>query len=702
MTFAALQDGDIIDYIAIGQKCRFERRQGRRIEWRSTKSFEHFSFTDAEFQKLIRKGQIVLYHRRTAAPPEDAPASRIHGRRRVSSDDLEEATRKLRYVIAAHRVADGQAFTQAVARAAIDEVYEDEGRHWKRLRGRRKGSPVRRPSTKSLLRWVAAAGRRPKQKDLVPNHRYKGNFTDRIAPPVRTIISELVESDYLCRPAISIDDLKVLINVRVRAYNSDNGTAYPLPSFAAIQGSIDAYPKDVVLSARFGEMAAFIRYGSAEAQADPEHPLDRVELDCTTADLFVVCQRTALPLGRPTLILISDRCTRMPLAWLVTFEKPSLHTVFQALRMAMLSKDYVQEMVEENGWDITQPCVTFGIPRILVMDRALENLSEHIAEYAVRAGVNQIHIMAGKRPALKGHIEASIRSVSERVLHPAPGTTFHNTLMKMDYDPQKDAVITLEGLDYALHKYFIDIFPYEPRSSLNNARAIDVWNRLTRKHNVDSVTDVRDLDFAVGMTLHAVPGRHGINCENLQYFSQELLDLQRLPAFANALANAGGKLEFYLDPADMGHIRVQAPHIDETIIVPVASKWREYASGLSVYPHRTIRRFNLEESRKANEKIDLLGSKHKLIEMLRANFLSRKRKVALGQKLARIEGVGRLARNGASAATTVPGSGSHPTAPGLQFDIRAEPSNVTPLAVDTPSVHRASPTPRLVKKGYRP
>lgn len=704
MSYIDLQLGDLMDLKKVGKRCRFERRQGKRTEWRSTGDFEHFSYTDAELQKLIRKGEVVLYLKRAAAKPADAAnISKIYGRRQTTPEDSEEALRKLRYVLAAHRIANGGPFTEAVMRDAIGEVYEDEGRHWKRLRGHRKGHPVGEPSTKSLRRWIADAGPNPKHKRLIPAHRFKGNYSDRVQPQVRAIISDLVASDYLRRPAISMDDLKVLIHVRVREYNAEHGLNLSLPGETAIRSSIDAYPRDVVLRARFGEMAAFIRFGSAEAQPDPDHPLDRVELDSTVTDLFVICERTALPLGRPTCVLISDRCTRMPLAWLVTFEKPSLITVFQALRMAMLSKDYLEEMIEEHGWEITQPCVTYGIPRILVVDRGLENISEHIARYAVRAGINQVHVMAGKKPKLKGHIEASIRAMSERVLHPAPGTTLHNSLMKMDYNSEKDAVITLQDLDYALHKYFIDVFPYEPRRSLNNSRAIDVWEKLTRKHPVDSVTDVKDLDFAVGLTLHAKPGRHGINCENMQYFSQELLDIQKNSAFANALSNAGGDIEFYLDPADLGHIRVRLPHVDETIIVPVAAKWREYATGLSLYAHRLIRKFNLQEAREANHKIDLLSSKHRLIEIMRGNFLSKKRTVAAGQRLARVEGVGRVARNGDSAATTVPGSHSHPQGTTRESATSGSllDDEVTPTGLSI-TVLRATPTPKLVKKGYRP
>ncbi|MBS1832556.1 MAG: hypothetical protein JST65_07585 [Acidobacteria bacterium] len=150
---------------------------------------------------------------------------------------------------------------------------------------------------------------------------------------------------------------------------------------------------------------------------------------------------------------------------------------------------------------------------------------------------------------------------------------------------------------------------------------------------------------------------------------------------------------------------MKLPHRDETIVVPVAPKWREYASGLSLYAHRTIRRYTIAEARNANVVDDLLASKVRLLEIMRGEFLSRRRTVRVGQRLARIEGVGRVAQAGTSASTTVRNSPAHdsgrrktPTAvnDGIDLPIAAASAVVTPL------VPRAAPTPMRKKKGFRP
>ncbi|HEY0149159.1 MAG TPA: hypothetical protein VGB70_09135 [Allosphingosinicella sp.] len=666
MTYMRLTAGAFLDYL--GNRLRFERRQDHNTEWRSTTTLQHFLFTDTEIQRGIAKGEIKLYG--NGAPVEVRAASKIHGQRRASKEDEIEAERKLHYVLAAHRrgILNPKA-TPKDWQATVDEVWEDVGRTWKRIRGVRKGDIAKKPSVKSVRRWVAAGGPHPTLKKLISRHRHKGNYTDRIAAVIRQIIADCIDEHYLNRPPINIYALQDIIHGRVREHNAglrSGEKPEPLPGLTAIETSIRELPQDEVLRSRHGDMAAFIKYGSAEAQAAPKAPLDRVELDSTPADLIVVDWKTLLPIGRPHIVVAIDKCTRMILGWFVTFEKPSIQALLQCLRNAMLAKDYVAEMNKKHGWNIRHECETFGVPEHLILDRGLENISEQVAHFAVRAGINQVIILGGKKPWLKGLIESSLKTVSERLLHPAPGTTFHNTLKRLGYNAEKDAVCTLDDLDYALNKFFIDVYPRLPARTLNNRRRIDVWRELTRKTPVDSVEDVTNIDHLFGRTERAKVGRYGINHLSMQYYSRELIQCLSNSRFQKALAKDGGKVEFFLDPADIGQIHVRLPHIEETIHVSVASKWRPYATGLSLWHHRTVRAYALAQARDANDTDELLKCKLELMEILRGATTGKRGSIRAGQTLARMEGEGRRARSGKSAATKV--ESNIPAAPALSSD----------------------------------
>ncbi len=721
MSYANIVDGAFIDYR--NARWTYERRQDHLLEWRQVRTFEHLLLSDREIQSLLRKGEVKLFNG-DGKPPSDGSTSSVHGKRKASNEDWEEAGRKYIFVQAIH---DANLFVPGTSVAAweleIERTFAVHAGAWLELRGKRKGSPIRCPDYKSVKRWVKDGGRKPTIEKMLPKHRFKGNYRDRIHHELRKFIHDRVEGRYLRRPAISRDALKTIIHVELQAFNESRKEAgektFDAPGDTAIQSSIDAFPQDEVLRRRYGEMAMFIEYGSSEAQADPEAPLDRVELDATPCDLFVVDPDTGLPIGRPTLVVAIDRCTRMVVGWYVTFEKPSVLALMQCLRHAILSKDYLNEVRQTQGWDIKNECEAFGVPRVLRVDRGRENIAEHLARFAVRAGISRVEITAGKKPWLKGAVERVIKTISERLLHPTQGTTFHNTLMRMGYDPLKDAVCTPADLDYAMHKYFIDIYPFEQRRSLNNRQAIKVWREKTREFPVESIGSIEQVAHLFGRTEFATPGRHGINYESMQYFSPELHDMRKNSQFTAALADQGGKIEFHVDPADLSQIHVRLPHRSgDTLIVRVAPKWTRYATGLSLWHHRRIREFANEEAR--TDADALLQAKYDLMEITKGTGLSKRGGLRARGVAARMEGILRVSRAGTDAqnsvstiataqpeATKTPATSvtivePQPPANDPAATMSAVPSApskaITPE--DTPNDGQA--VRRVVRKGYRP
>ncbi|ONF96267.1 transposase family protein [Sphingomonas jeddahensis] len=622
--------------------------------------------------------------------PADGKPSAIHGVTKASPEDLEEGRRALIYVKAIHECGlYGTRNRAGEWKSCIADTWKRHGQNWTRLRGRRMGNPVPAPSLKTVQRLVVKGGTNPTLEKLTPRHRAKGNRDRRYDEDFLEFIIAKVDEQYLQRPAINIYDFKAWLAVETKKENVKRAaiglSAFPEAGVTAIENCVAEFDQEEVVRRRYGEQSAFITYGSAEAQKAPQAPLDRAEFDATVTDLFVVDDETMLPLGRATFVGGKDRCTGMPLSWTTTFEKPSILALSQSLRNAVLSKDYVEELNETAGWTIRHKCETFGVPKTLVLDRGLENLAESIAMMATKLGINRILIMARKKPWLKGAIERMIRTMSESVLHIAPGTTFHNALMKMGYDPKRDTVVTVSALDHALHKFFIDIYPRGGERTHNNKRRIDVWRDLTRKFPVRSVGDVQRVNHLFGRTETAVPGRHGINYENMQFFSKRLLAERKSAKFQKALDRQGGVIQFHVDPANLGVIHVVLPHLDETIRVPVAPKWQDYANGLSLWHHRRIREFARESSRSANEADSLTECKAELIAMMREQMQGRRGTVRAAQTVARMEGVNRIARAGSDASTAVPGSDAH---------TRQEEAKVAEKAKKAVAKAAAKPAPR--------
>lgn len=99
----------------------------------------------------------------------------------------------------------------------------------------------------------------------------------------------------------------------------------------------------------------------------PLMPLDRVEIDHTVTDVFVVDDIDRKPIGRLTFTLCIDTLTRYPLGFYLGLEKPSYLSVMECLYHAILHKGDVREKYgTEHNW------LAFGIPRTLVVDNGRE------------------------------------------------------------------------------------------------------------------------------------------------------------------------------------------------------------------------------------------------------------------------------------------------------------------------------------------
>ena len=95
--------------------------------------------------------------------------------------------------------------------------------------------------------------------------------------------------------------------------------------------------------------------------------LGEVEIDHTSLDLIIVDDKTFLPIGRPNLTCLVDKCSRAILGFSLSFEPPSELSVIRAIRQAIFPKATLNELSEiVNEW---QP---FGIPITLVVDNGLE------------------------------------------------------------------------------------------------------------------------------------------------------------------------------------------------------------------------------------------------------------------------------------------------------------------------------------------
>jgi len=477
------------------------------------------------------------------------------------------------------------------------------------------------PSPSSIYRWFTKEKRSDSPLALLDRFEARGWFGCRFPVDVQETLIELIEERYLAPPGCSIVDVHDALRKRLDDLNVLRATdaQLELPSYDTVRRAIQAYPAYEHAVAKYGQQEASIRFRTSMAGPKAKHILEVAEIDHTPVDLFIVDERTGLPLGRPTLTILVDRKSKMILGVYVSFGGPSTEAVFQCLRHAILPKTYLRERYQrvEGTW----PC--FGLMQVLVCDNGLEFHGKALEQACFELGI-ALQFCPKKKPYFKGQVERAFRSISAGFFHAQKGTSLANWMERHGYDPLKTAVATFGEFMHALHIWIVDVYSVRVNRGLKRA-PLAIWQSGVHD-NPPSLPDLQVLDQALTEYTERTLWHYGIELHKLRYNSKEIFPIRH---------QYGEKVTVQVryNRGDLGHIYVIHPSTGEAIKVPAIEF--DYASGLRLEVHelicKEVRDAGLAETNplnlaKAKERIrevigQMLGSK-KLQQRKRAARLS--------------------------------------------------------------------------------
>lgn len=648
--------------IYFGECYEFRERRKSEIDWVSGVSRELLTLTDIQIHRMLSDGTCIMHIPGIDYDPETdleivgnpsksdgSHSKREYGqKRRVDVANRLKGVDRLHYV---QRFIDKGLHLSPTSNAAAELVEQ--------IRSDRED--VVAPSLSTIRRWLQRGNEHATAPRLSSRHDRKGNRSSRIGPEVLAVIEAEIAEKFLCPAPLPKAQLLSHIGHRINQLNleRDQNDKLDVPGEKALRNAIKRISNFEILSAQIGPTKAFTKEGYTVDLADPTAPLDRVEIDHTVFDIIVVDDENNLPLGRPTIALGIDRCTRMPYAVHVSFEPPALLTLMELLRNGILSKDYVdvKRNDADNPWNIKNDWPVAGIPRSLVVDLARENMSPALRDLAYKWHINEIHFMPGRKAWYKGGIERFIGTANRQIAHSTPGTTFSNVLQRGDYDSAGRAVVTLEHLMHGVHKWLIDIYQMWPHKGINNETPRAKWNRLIQKYPVTPLTDLRALE-QVGSLGRSALRRNGISLENIKYNSRELDNYRLSPDCDKIRSSDDGKVEFLYDPKNLSSVRI-VKHDGTVMYIPAVDKWQHYAAGISIWQHRVIKGFANKTALQAAKVEDLLKARVELYELMHSRVGVKRRgkktgSIANSKKNARFQGKGRGAFSGNDTNTDAP------------------------------------------------
>lgn len=344
---------------------------------------------------------------------------------------------------------------------------------------------------------------------------------------------------------------------------------------------------------------------------DVRLPFERVEADFKYLRIFVVDDKTGFPLGTPYLMAAIDYFTGMVAGFDIGFDPPSYTSAARCLRHVISHKDELKAFPRgedgtpaiKNAWPVN------GVPRMFVLDNDAVFHSKSFERSAQALGCHIDFVPPG-RPWEKGKIERFWGTVQTSFVDMFPGNVLRiGQKPPVDYNPSKDATITLSQLRLFITKAIVDVhhIGIEPDTQ---QRRLDLWNDAVGRNPPRPVRDHESILELVGAYDARKAERRGIRIFGLRYNSPEL-------ATYRSGFEKDPRVEIRYDPQDIGEIFV----IDERqgISFSVPCTRRDYAKGLTLHQHRVTQRRAKEVAGFGRLRMaELLLAKAELLELGRS------------------------------------------------------------------------------------
>lgn len=489
------------------------------------------------------------------------------------------------------------------------------------------------PSVATVYSWCKLyrqAGRDPVA--LVPQTKRRGNRKRRFAPEVLEVLQAVINERFLVTSRPRPTDVYSAVVVEIERLNAYRPSFDQLavPTLRTLYREIEKLEPYAFLRGRYGKHIAEKETRHVGKGAFSSRPLERVEIDHTVLDIIAYDPKLRIPLGRPTLTIVIDHFSRLPLGFYIGFETPSTASVMMALRSAIGTKEWVNERYPdiEGTW----PC--YGVPEFLVTDNGPEFHSKDLEIACEQLGITIQHNKV-KSPWTKGVVERIFGEINRSVLCDAPGKTFHNKDARSENDAVGEASVPVELLEHVLCKWIVEFHArqkHEGIISTQNYKSsaitpLERWTEGVEEYPPRLISDQEDLNVLLSC-FKEVRKIHpkGIVIEGIWYSSRKLTELRNS-------STRDFQVDMKFDPTNMGRIHVRDPRTNTYFEVPALNP--EYAEGLGLWPHKIFRRCLRKMGARKINPTELAKVKEHIHDLIQEAAKTKKRKRTTNARIGR-------------------------------------------------------------------
>jgi putative transposase len=451
------------------------------------------------------------------------------------------------------------------------------------------------PSASTVMQWWRRIEIAGGNNHAAVNLNAVRSQPKRLSAAVESVIARTIKAEYCNRERRSMTHVVALATQQLRSL-ADAGTLpegaakVSLTTVSRRVAEIDGFALD---ASRYGPAFARRKWRESYRGVHATRAFERFEVDHTLLDIVVVCDRTGLPLGRPTITVIVDAYSGYVVSFFISFWGTGIAPTLSALKQAILPKDqFTREAFGlENEW------LGYGICEQLVVDNGLEFHSPQFLRVAAMLN-SDVKFCAVRQPWMKPVIERTMGTLNSYL--PAQGRVERRIDNYLPINPDQSAAITFSALCLGLLKAFVDVHAFE----VNDRKLATPYelfeDSIQRVPPPNLPADLSQLEVLVAPSKELTASGEGVIFEYLRYNSRELQAMRRR---VGERFRATVKLQY----EDLGTVFVQDPMTKRWLQVP--SCHPEYTSGLSLVQHRAIRRFRQERLKERDAIGELLRRK---------------------------------------------------------------------------------------------
>ncbi len=471
------------------------------------------------------------------------------------------------------------------------------------------------PSVSSIYRWHRRYQRSGDTRSLIPRFDRRGSRNLKQSTLLMQFASAAIEEAFKISPQATGSNIYTRLIPKVDIANNALPSSEQIkpPSLRTLYRMltrVDSYDHTVLKN---GKVTADNRFRVVKLGVQTQRILERVEIDHTPLDLFLIDEKSWLPLGRPTLTVVIDHYSRMLLGFHLSFDNPSTGAVMGALRHAILPKAPIKQALPDLKTQHKWVC--YGRPDVIVADNGLEFHGKDLDSVAFDLGI-RLQYCPKHQPRFKGVVERYLKTINYFFAHQLPGTSLARWHLRGDYDPLKHAVLTLAEFHQIFQKWVLDDYAQTVHRGMNETPWAR-WHEGMRHREPELPESVKALQQRIGKVEERALRNDGIVLHGIRYNSDALAPILRA-------YGAGTKVRVLYDHEDLGDIQVWGPDSADPICVLALDQG--YAHGLTSMQNDLIRAAVREKGASQQNQAALQQAKQDIINAVESLMGSRKQR----------------------------------------------------------------------------